>query len=150
METALTGAIDASNQVALPDGFLSIKALWPVGYEATPLAPQSLEFVTAQNSRAGIPTAYAVGQSALTFDGSGDIAGVYFKAVPALVNNGSNWLSVLAYEAYLFGALAEASLDERDSQQAAAYYGRADAVIAELINNDQRDRFNGPLVARKR
>lgn len=149
-ETAFTGTIDAGGELALPTGFLAMKAVWLSGSQAQPLDAQSLDYITANRSLESQATAFAVGASSLAFDGSGDVKGVYFKAIPGLVADGSNWLSLMAYEAYLFGALAEAALYSFDAERAAAYYGRADALISELISNDQRDRFSGPLISRKR
>lgn len=149
-ETAITGTTDGNGKIALPADFLAAKSLWVPNYEGQPLDAQTLDFVIANQISGQRPTAYAVGQSALTFNGSGDVEGVYFASVPGLVANGSNWLSTLAYEAYLFGALAEAALDAFDEARAMSLYGRSDGVIAEVISNDQRDRFAGPLISRKR
>lgn len=149
-EVAFSGATDGNGSLALPSGFLAMKSAWVPNYEATPLDAQSLDYITANKRLGSRPTAFAVGATALAFDGTGDVQGVYFQAIPGLVASSSNWLSLIAYEAYLFGALAEAALDARDSNSATAFYGRADALITEIINNDQRDRFTGPLISRKR
>lgn len=149
-EESFSGTIDANGELALPASLLAVKTIWVPGYEGAPLKPQSLDFVKARQRLEQRATTYALGAASLTFDGSGQVEGVYFKPVPGLVDNGSTWLSALAYEAYLFGALAEAALDERDPERALSHYGRADAAIAEVISNDQRDRFSGPLISRKR
>ncbi len=148
-EAALSGTTDGDGLLALPSDFLAAKSIWAPNYEADPFDVQSLDYVIA-NRRLGAPTAYAIGSTSITFNGAGDVEGVYFAAVPGLVSNGSNWLSVAAYDAYLFGALAEAALDAFDEARSLSLYGRADAVIAEVISNDQRDRFSGPLISRKR
>lgn len=150
-EAALSGTTDDDGLLTLPADFLAPKTLWVPNYEADPLDAQSLDYIKASQQLGQRPTAYAVGQSDITFNGTGDVEGVYFASVPGLVANGSNWLSLMAYDAYLFGALAEAAFDAMDDpERATGLYARADAVISELINNDRRDRFSGPLVSRKR
>ena len=149
-ETVITGTIDTAGELALPADFLAVKSLWIPGNQAQPLAAQGIDYVMSRRSLGLSPTAFSVGAEALSFDGSGDVEGLYFASIPGLVTSGSNWLSVLAYEAYLFGALAEAALDAIDTERAAAMYGRADSVLQEVISNDQRDRFSGPLISRKR
>lgn len=149
-ETAFTGTIDAGGELALPAGFLAIKSVWLPEHQDDPLHSQGLDYITANRHLGQRPFSFAVGASALAFDGSGDVEGVYFKTVPGLVGTGSNWLSAIAYEAYLFGVLAEAALDAQDGERAALHYSRSDAAITEVTSNDQRDRFAGPLISRKR
>lgn len=150
MEEAFSGTIDANNEIAKPADFLAFRAVWPVSYESTQLTPQSLESVIARNRTSGAPTMYAIKASAIRFDGSGDIAGVYFKDIPGLEASGSNWLSVYAYDAYLFGTLSEAWDYVGDDAQAQKYLQRSATVIESITAADQRDRHTGPLVARKR
>lgn len=148
-ETSFTGTI-AANTIALPSGWLAFKTLWPDGYESATLKPQSLESVISRDRSSGIPTLYAIDGANVRFDGSGDITGVYYTAVPGLVANASNWLSVVAYEAYLFGVLSEAELYAQDEQRAAVYRARADSILQDVSDTDKRDRFSGPLVSRVR
>jgi hypothetical protein len=150
MEADLTGTIDASNEIAQPSGFLAIKTVWPVGYEASPLMQQSLDSVTATGRITGAPTVYAVTKDALRFNGSGSIAGVYFSGIPGLQANSTNWLATLAPDAYLFGTLAEAAVYTMETQQAALFGARSEAAIQQVQSTDMRDRFNGALAARKR
>ena len=149
METAFTGTINASNEIALPSDFVAFKSLWISGQEGAPIRPQSLDAVVARDRTSGDPTIYAVKNGAVRFDGSGDVVGVYYADIPAIETAGSNWLSVLAYDAYLFGTLGEAQMQLGDGQ-AQASLQRAAAVISSLQGNDQRDKFTGPLVAQKR
>lgn len=150
MEESITGTIDASNEIAQPSDWLAMKTIWADGYEGAPLTSQSLESVIGMNSTSGPPTVYAVKSGALRFDGSGDVTGVYFKKIPALQTSSTNWLSAIAYDAYLFQVLAEASLWSMDEKQAAIYGARAEAAIQQVQDNDMRDRFSGALAARKR
>jgi hypothetical protein len=147
-ETAFTGTI-ASDVIALPADFLAFKTLWPDGSESVALKAQSLETV-ASIPTGGRPTLYAVGASTVRFNGSGDVSGIYYAAVPGLVATGTNWLSVQAYDAYLFGVLAESAAFQLDNDRMALYMMRSDAALAEVNATDQRDRFSGPLVSRAR
>jgi len=149
METAITGTI-ASNEVALPADFVGTKVLYAVGYEGTPLLSRSVDYVISRNATDGIPVNYAVTNGAWLFDGSGDIEGTYYAAVPSLETDDETWLSIAAPDAYLFGTLSEACLYVADEQRASMYAARAAAAIAELAGADARDRHSGLLAAVKR
>ena len=150
MEAEASGAIDANAQLALPADWLGTKTLWLEGYEASPLEVTSLESLIANGPATGVATQYAVRDGFWQFNGTGTVLGVYWKTIPSLATNGDNWLSAKAYDAYLFGALAEAAIDSRDKEAAAEWWGRCDAALAELTGNDMRDRYSGALIARKR
>ncbi len=149
-ETSFSGTIDSSNQIALPADFLAFKTLWQPGYEGTPLTAQSLESVVARRRTNGTPTMYALDGGKVRFDGSGDILGTYYAAIPGLVDSGTNWLSLVAYDAYLFGALSEAWVYLMDEQRATLYAARCQEALLSVASSDQRDSFGGPLAARKR
>lgn len=143
MEASFTGTI-ANNVIPLPSGWLEFKRLWVVGYESHTLYPQSLERVVIDTE--GVPNYYATDGSNVRFNGTGDIAGVYYTAIPSLYTQGTNWLSVLAYDAYLFGVLAEVATYQRDMEALQAHYARASAALESVSGSDTR--LRGPLVAR--
>lgn len=149
-EAAFSGTINASNQIALPADFLAFKSIWLPGRSNAPIKSQSLEYVLSATVAGKTPTAHCVLQSVVQFDGGGTVQGVYHASVPSLFVNNSNWLSVLAYDAYLFGTLAEAELYSMNPDLAAIYTARSEAALQEVNGADQRDRFSGPLVARAR
>jgi len=149
-ESAFSGVIDANQRIALPLDWAEFHVL-KSDADGRTLKPQSLEHVIgSRRYPGGTPTVYALDAGFARFDGAGSVSGVYFARIPGLVANGTNWLSVAAYDAYLFGSLAEAHVDAYDEERAQLYSARADAALQELIDNDRRDRFSGPLVARKR
>lgn len=150
MEADFSGTIDANGEIAQPAGFLAAKVLWPTAYDALTLTQQSLESVTARGTPNGAPSLFAVTKDAIRFDGSGSIAGVYYSSIPGLEANSTNWLATLAPDAYLFATLAEAAAYSMDAQQASVFGARGEAAIQQVISTDMRDRFSGPLVARKR
>lgn len=149
MEGAISGTIDAGNEIALPADFAAVKAIWPVGYEGARIHPQTLETVIASARVAGIPTLYAVTDSALRFDGTGDIEGVYFKRIPNLTTNGTNWLSEAHPDLYLWSVLAEVAVYTLDANQGAFYGTKAQEAMQSVQNSDMRDRYSGQLTARK-
>lgn len=143
METAFTGTI-ASNVLALPTGWLEFKRLWDDRYPDSPLKPQTLD--TVYQSTEGPPTLYATDGTNVRFNGTGSITGVYYKAIPSLFADGYNWLSVLAYDAYLFGVLAEVATWLKDDAGIQTYYARSAAILKDVEGADKR--LTGPLVAR--
>lgn len=149
MEGVITGTIDAGNKIPLPADFGSIKALWPTGTNGGSIIPQTLETVVGSGRIYGTPTLYAVTDSALRFDGTGDVEGVYFKRLPNLTTNGTNWLSEAHPDAYLWSVLAEVAVYTLDANQGAFYGTKAQEAIQSVQNSDTRDRFSGQLTARK-
>ena len=151
MEMALADtAINSAYEVALPSGFLSLKAVWPTAYPATVIKPQPLSAVMAQGVRAGSPSMVAVTASALRFDGAGTVSGVYFGAIPALGDSvASNWLLAAHADAYLFASLAELCTYTQNGEESAIWAARSDQVIKEIQQADMRDRFSGALTAKK-
>jgi len=150
METSFSGTIDANNRVALPADFLAFRVIWPDGYQELTLRPQSLEAVLAEGRTAGTPAFYALDGTNVHFDGSGSVTGVYYAKVPGLVANGSNWLSTLAYEAYLFGVLAEAELYALNPAAAATYTARTESILSDIVTTAQKDAYTGPVAVRAR
>ena len=143
MEAAFTGTT-VDNLLPLPTGWLQFKRLWVDGYEEKTLLPQPLEFVTRKTE--GIPNLYSVDGTNVRFNGDGSITGVYYKAIPSLYADGYNWLSVAAYDAYLFGVLAEVAEYMKDDAGFQKNFARSTAVLDSLAGSDKR--LSGPLVAR--
>jgi hypothetical protein len=143
METAFAGTI-VDSVIALPTGWLQFKRLWMDGYEERTLQPTTVERIRFNDE--GIPKNYAVDGTNVRFDGSGDVSGVYYKTIPSLYADGYNWLSVLAYDAYLFGVLAEVAEYMKDDAGFQKNFARSTAVLDSIAGADKR--LSGPLVAR--
>lgn len=146
METSHAAAT-AAGVITNPANWLAWKLIWQD--DRLPMRPSTLEEVRRFTST-GVPTIYAVDGGSTRFNGAGNVNAVYYAAIPGLVASGSNWLSVAAYDAYLFGVLAEAHTYSMDEQRAQMYEGRSMQALEALMSADQRDRFSGPLVARTR
>lgn len=143
MEASFAGEI-ASNVVALPVGWLEFKRLWPDGNEKSTIKPSTLEVVSSCIE--GIPSLYAIDGTNVRFDGTGSVTGVYYKAIPSLYADGYNWLSTLAYDAYLFGVLAEVAGYQRDDAEFQKHFARSSAILNAVAGADRR--LSGPLVAK--
>lgn len=142
MEATFTGT-PVANVLALPAGWLQWKRLWADAYPECPLQPQTLDVVYERTQ--GIPSHYATDGANVRFNGASAVAGVYYQGVPALATNETNWLSVLAYDAYLFGVLAEVSSYLMDEAELAKHYARSQAILDDVAAADKR--LFGPLRA---
>lgn len=149
MEVALAVTPITDNRIAVPEGTVGVKTLWVPGSLNHPILPQSFESVLAMDAT-GRPTRYAWQGSEFYFNGSGDVQGVLYQAIPSLSEaNPSNWLSTAHPSVYLFGAMLEAGIYTKDADMA-VYAQRFHNAIGAITSADERDRFGGPLVARVR
>lgn len=150
METALAETAIASGAIAVPADTAGVKTLWIVGYETAPLKPQTFDFIKA-NGAEGVPAHWAWQGDSFHFDGAGTVTGVLYEKVPALsASNTTNWLLTASPSLYLFGALAEAFVYVRNTEEALLWDGRFTKALAEFGGADMRDRLSGPLQARAR
>lgn len=145
MEASFNGTT-ASNVVALPADWLQFKRIWLTGYPECELKPQTLTVVSGRTQ--GLPTYYATDGANVRFDGEGDVAGVYYQTIPSLTSNASNWLLTAAYDAYLFGMLAEVADYLKDDAELAKWQAKSESILSDLIDADRR--VYGPLVSVKR
>ncbi len=146
-EDSISGTIDANNLLAFPTDFAALKHIWPSVYPQVTIQPQTLERVIQRNRTSGTPTCVAITADGLLFDGSGDVRGTYFRKLPALATNSTNWLSETHPDAYLFASLAELHAYAEDATNAAFYDTKAQQVLDSIQRSDMRDRFAGQLVA---
>lgn len=142
-ETAFTGSI-VDNVIALPADFAEFKLLYGDSYPKSILENSTLERVRTRTT--GTPTLYALDGADVRFNGTGDISGTYYATVPSLYVNSTNWLSVLAYDAYLFGVLAEVATYMKDDSAMQINFARSNTILDSLekVNNAR----TGPLTAR--
>jgi len=150
MEVAMVATAITDNRIAAPDNTVGVKVLWLPDYPQTPLTSQSFESVLSKGAE-GVPTCYAWQGDEFYFDGSGDVQGVLYQAIPALSDaNTSNWMLTKNPSAYLFGALYEAAIYTKDAEAEARFGGRFAAAIEAINGGDKRDTLGGALVARAR
>ena len=116
-----------------PADLAAFKVLWPSLYPHCVLKPQGLESMMALNRTSGVPTHYAVKNGAARFDGSGRRRGRLLRDNTWPGGQRPNWLSTAAYDAYLFGALAEASLYALDQGAAQMYAARSSQALESVV-----------------
>lgn len=143
MEVALPSTPIVDGRITLANDIADVKLLW-TGSEPRPLTAQSLDAVIA-SGQTGTPNIYARQGQVLEFNGGGSVSGVLYQKIPALSpSNATNWLSLQAPSAYLFGALVEAKIYiEADPS---TMESRLQSILNELAGNDNR--YPGPMVAR--
>lgn len=130
MEEPAAGTI-ASGEIALPADYVDTKTLYVEGYEGSPLNVATLEHINSSDI-GSVANAYAVTDTAWKFNGTGTVAGTYYKAIPGLQANTTNWLSVLAFDLYLSGVLEEAYRYTRDGALMAQESARFSNLVSEL------------------
>lgn len=147
-ETALSAtAIDASYQIAIPSNTLAIKSIWRTDSPLKPLKAQALEFIIARQTSGNLALHYAWEGSTWRFDGSGTVAGVLHRSIPALTDsNTTNWLLTANPDVYLHAVLAQAATFTRDAASLQLFAALAEAEIDELNRVARTDSFSGPLV----
>jgi hypothetical protein len=143
MEASFSGTI-VDSVIAQPANFLQFKRLNVTGHPHQTLQPQALEVVRGITE--GIPYLYALDGANVRFNGTGDIEGTYYQAIPSIFTAGHNWLSTSAYDAYLWGVLAEVYGYQRDEVEQQKALARSVAILDSIEGADKR--LNGPLVAR--
>lgn len=153
-ETALASTtIDASYQVAIPANTVAVKRIWRTGTPVTPLLPATLDFVVErQDGGTSDALAYHYVWEASTwrFDGTGTVAGVLYRDIPALVSNSTNWLLTGYPDVYLYASLYEAMVYLRDTDGISFFESRAMAALDTVQAEQSRDEFSGPLQVRAR
>lgn len=146
MEIPLAETAISNNRITLDADIADVKTIWVPGYEAFPLKPQTFESVLAA-TREGLPTMYAYQGSDLYINGSGSVQGVLYQKIPALtLTNTTNWLSIKAFDVYLWGALLNATIYTKADPS--SYLAKFNEAIEALKGNENR--LTGPLVARAR
>lgn len=142
-------AIDASYQVAIPSNFRAVKRIWRTDDPKTPLGVKTLEFIIKRQAAGQLALNYCVEDAKFRFDGTGSVAGILYRNIPALTgSNTTNWLLTAEPDVYLFNAMEAMCKYTKDFTAAQYWGGLGDAAIAELNKAEQRDQFSGPLVVR--
>lgn len=105
--------------------------------------------------QAGIPRYYTIVDGSITFapgNSTASIRMVYRRTIPALTaSNTTNWLLDRAPDAYLYGALVQASAFLAEDDRLPLWKGAFDEAIAELKEDGSRRKWGaGPLAPRIR
>jgi hypothetical protein len=129
----------SSGSVALPSDFLGVRRLTFTGSPS-----RDLEYVHpswfAQNypiAAVGIPNVYTIEGSTLKVRPVSDTPlELLYRAKTEAVSGALNWLFTNHPDAYLFGALAEAFMFNKDPENAAVWEGRRDKVYQSIKGVD--------------
>jgi hypothetical protein len=129
----------SSGVAALPDDFLSVRRLTWEG--STPrtldyVHPDYLQSLYPSNEE-GIPTSYTIeGGSILLRPTSDEDLTLVYRAKTEAVSGALNWLFTNHPDAYLFGALTEAYMFNRDAENAAIWRTRTEQAFNEIKEVD--------------
>lgn len=145
--TALT-----DGAVSLPTGFLAFKELRYDGSTTYTLEPRPLEWLRNQPADSSYPLYFAVtGSQVVCWPTAGSIKGTYYKEIPALASNSTNWLLTSHPDLYLFASLVESALYTQDDSRIPLWAEKASALIEQVQSSDNANSINGgPLTVRAR
>ena len=145
-ETALASTvINASYQVAIPTNTLAVRRIWRTGSPVVPLDVNNLDYVMPRQTAAGLAYAYAWEGANWRFDGTGTVAGVLYRNIPALSGTATNWLLTSYPDAYLYATLAECAVYTGDAESLATWEARAEQKLADINITEAKDSFTGAL-----
>jgi hypothetical protein len=147
---------------ALPVDFVEMQRLRTTGASSTwathrYVTPEELEDDKAGSDSAGLPHLFTVAGREIQirpYSGTGELTleMLYWGKLAKLsVSTPVNWLLTEAPEAYLFGALTEATPFIRDDERVAMWQGKRDAAVASLREAAERASLtSGTLKPRRR
>ena len=141
-----------SGAAALPAGFLAFKELRCDASPSYTLQPKPLDWVRNQGTLATLPLHFAVtGDEVVCWPSSGSVLRAYYKQIPALADNATNWLLTAHPDLYLFASLVESALFTQDDSRIPLWAEKAAALIEQVQSQDNANAINGgPLTARAR
>lgn len=118
-------------------------------------AMASADYAGIDHSVTGTPRFYTIVDGSIALvpaNGTAEIAMVYRRTIPALtVSNTTNWLLTRAPDAYLYGALLQASAFLAEDERIPVWKGAFDEAIGELQADAQRRKWGaGPIAPRIR
>lgn len=101
-------------------------------------APASVIADAQENATTGRPRFYAIEGAELRLfpipDASYTAEYSYYRSVPALASNATNWMLTENPDCYLYGSLAHAGLYTQDPDQISVWKGMFDQIMSEIIS----------------
>lgn len=152
MEASLISTALVDGAVSLPTAFLAFKELRFDGDPSYTLEPKPLEWLRNQPTSADRPGYFAVTDTqVICWPTSGSIQGTYYRSLPSLVSNSTNWLLTKHPDLYLFTTLEEAAFYLRDDKLGQMSAMKAQALLDQVQGSDNANALNGgPLTVRAR
>jgi hypothetical protein len=129
----------SSGAASLPSDFLGVRRLTWEGS-----TPRDLDYVHPSylqqmypSSEEGVPTSYTIEASTIRIRPSSDESlTLIYRAKTAAVSGALNWLFTSNPDIYLFGALTEAYMFNRDAENAAIWRTRTEQAFNEIKEVD--------------
>ena len=146
VSTTLTG-----DGATLPADFGAMVSIGTADGNA--LSPITNQAYAALRPSSGVSRYYTIREGKVYYyPGSANVTLVYRRTIPSLsVTNATNWLLEMAPDAYLYGALVQASAFLAEDERIALWKSAFDEAIAELKSDGARRKWGaGPLAARIR
>lgn len=150
META-TSLTPASGVCTLPADYLELRRIYidtdtPIELEYLPPEQFYLKYPIMQNATLSPSRYYTIeGESIILSDEStsSDIKILYYKKVPALSANSTNWLLTAHPDLYLSASLAEAYDVIKNEAQAQKWSNKAFGIYEQIVGSDKSGKFAG-------
>jgi hypothetical protein len=148
METTLASTALVSGAASLPTGFLAFKELRFDGDVSYTLQPKPLEYIRARDDDSGNAMYFAVtGSQVVCWPTTGPIAGTYYKEVPDLQTNLTNWLLTSHPDLYLFAVLTESALFTQDDSRVPLWAEKTAALLDSVQRADDKNQYDGGVLA---
>ena len=137
----------STEYVAVPTGFLEARSMYLNTSPASALSFVPADTQTNNYPATGRPTGFSLTGSNFRFSPAPDATYtatlIYYKAIPALASNATNWLLTAHPDAYLYGSLIAASGYIQDDGRVAGIKALYEQVIAEIKGSDNKNRWGG-------
>jgi hypothetical protein len=137
-----------AHAVSLPTDFASIRSLTDRYGELDYLTPGQFEPFERDNDVVRFYT--LVEEGIRTMSDAGELTLVYYKKVPALASNSTNWLLTNHPDLYLYRGLQELADYIGDDQKLAKYKAKAEAAYREIQSADNARKYGAQLQVRVR
>lgn len=147
MEASLAETALVSGALTLPADFLSFKAVWETVNNKT-IQPKTNEYIrTLDPVLADSPSFYALeGTTAIFWPTGGSVEGIYYKKIPDLQTNLTNWLDTDYADLYLYECLHHASVYMKNAQKALEYRSLSDRIIDEINGENAANSIAGGVL----
>jgi len=159
MELRATATMTSGDDtIALPTDFLASREL-KITSSTNSGVPPPLRYITPEMLdelyspvTTGKPEAFTIIGSEYRFrpvpDSAYTLENNYYKPIPPLASNATNWLLTAAPQVYLRGALAEMRSYMKDQQEADRQLAQFTMAVEALRRGDRDARYAGPLQMR--
>lgn len=144
METRATASL-TGEYIAVPEDFLAVRSITIQGARDLALeylAPKHF-YATNRANLSGSPCYYTILDEQFVFapiPASGTVEIIYFRSLPALATNSTNWLLTAFPQCYLHGSLVQAYSYLRDDAQVARSEAQFAAAVSAVSLDGERRR----------